>query len=119
MTTTRSTSLFTLAALLAVALFAQQPQVTVTDYTLVSEQRVDRTHSAFTYTATLTNRGAAIPRSIQGRPTVHGAGVTCSFCFATWPPLPAGGSAQGTPFTVTVDRAGQFSPNSITWVFRE
>jgi hypothetical protein len=115
-------AVFAIAAATVPATFGQidSSKLTITGYQLLSEQRLTRTQSYFTYRADVINTGPALPAitatvtpiSSSGIQVVSGKGNLHFTNVAT--------NAQVTSdnaFTILVDRTLPFSFNSLQWSF--
>src|SRR5260370_38619866 len=80
--------------------------LSVTKYRLVSEDRVDRTHSLFTYNADLLNKGLAIPAvTATVKSLLSSIVVQPGLGNLHFPPTPASGTPSSTKtFQLLVDR---------------
>src|SRR5260370_20456400 len=110
-----------LSSLAPGAMFGQivPANLSVTKYRLVSEDRVDRTHSLFTYNADLLNKGLAIPAvTATVKSLLSSIVVQPGLGNLHFPPTPAGGTTSSTnTFTLLVDRTGNTDFSNLEWSF--
>jgi hypothetical protein len=110
-----------LSSLLPGALFGQitPANLSITNYRLVSEDRLDRTHSILTYGADLINSGPAIPAvTATVRSLLSSIQVQPGLGNLQFPPTPAGGRTSSTnTFSILVDRTGNTDFSNLDWSF--
>jgi Putative Ig domain/PKD domain len=103
------------------AMFGQivPANLSVTNYRFVSEDRVDRTHSIFTYNADLVNKGPAIPAvTATVQSLLSTIVVQPGLGNLHFPPTPAGGLTSSTnTFSLLVDRTGNTDFSNLEWSF--
>jgi hypothetical protein len=107
-----------LALVLSMSASVSQAVPTVGSYVLVSEQRISRTHSDFTYTAALANDGAAL---INAQATLTGVppGVTVIDGSLTFGNVAAGAQVRSTDtFTIRIDRTIPFDSAALVWTLQ-
>lgn len=94
-------------------------QVAVTGYQLEGFQRIDRTHTAFTYGVFLSNSGPDIDRQIGA--VVHSLDPNIVVQFpgaAVWYPIAANSTelSHGT-IVLTIDHTKRVNFNALVWSF--
>ncbi len=109
------------ASFLPTAVFGQivPANLSITNYRLVSEDRLDRTHSLLTYSADLVNNGPAIPAvTATVRSLLSSIEVQSGLGNLHFPPTPAGGTTSSTnTFAIIADRTGNTSFSNLEWSF--
>ena len=104
-----------LALLASVSASLSEAAPTVGNYVLVSEQRVSRTHSDFTYRASLTNDGAPLT-NVQATLTGVPANVAVVEGSLTFGNVGAAATVQSTDtFTIRIDRQVPFNSAALVW----
>src|SRR5260370_23617976 len=93
--------------------------LSLTNYRLVSEDRVDRTHSLFTYNADLLNKGAAIQAvTATVKSLLSSIVVQPGLGNLHFPSTPARRTATRTnTFTLLVDRTVNTDFSNLAWSF--
>src|SRR3954454_804708 len=103
-------------------LVGQAPAQTlsITNYKLVSEERVTRTQSNITYSADLVNPGAAITSAVATLSTsVPNITVVPTSRTLSFGPVPANGQVtSNNTFTILVDRSVPFSFSDLMWAIQ-
>jgi trimeric autotransporter adhesin len=103
----------------SIALAQTPPSLSITNYQLVSEQRISRTESYVTYKADLVNTGparTAVTATATG--TVPSAQVVAGQGNLHFAPVPANSQVTSSnTFTLLVDRTVTFSFSSLVWTF--
>src|SRR5271166_17671 len=115
----RVTGILIALTMLSVSLLLGDNSLTITNYQEVSEQRLSRTQSYFTYSATLVNSGAAL-----GTCPPAATGPKCSVQVVSgqgtlhFGPVAAGGQVPSNDtFIILVDTTVAFSFSSLQWTF--